>query len=107
MSPSVFVRRSAGIVWRQKALLQRCKQPMGTEATVVMQQSADKVRPLMVQTHLFRGHAMARADTTKRSKTRCQRSQRKLSAHSALHPRDCLIASVPGTLGYFHPVYLH
>jgi hypothetical protein len=44
------------------------------EATAVMQQSADKVRLLMVQIHLFRGHVAEVWDTTKAVKDRCQRS---------------------------------
>jgi hypothetical protein len=37
---------------RAKAL-QRCKQPMGTGGTLLMQQSADKGQTLMVQTFIY------------------------------------------------------
>jgi hypothetical protein len=49
--------------------------------TAVMQQSADKVRLLMVQTFIYSAvmYGAEVWDTTKAVKTRCQRSARKLS----------------------------
>jgi hypothetical protein len=68
----------------------RCKQPMVLEATAVMQQSADKVRLLMVQTFIYSAvmYGAEVWDTTKAVKDKMSAVKKALSI-LALHPRDC------------------
>jgi hypothetical protein len=73
------------------------------EATAVMQQSADKVRLLMVQTFIY--SAVWREVWTRTVSTRCQRRKESLRSILALHPETALLDVLYGTLGYFHPVY--
>jgi hypothetical protein len=91
----------------QQRRLQRCKQPMGTEATAVMQQSADKGQTAHgSDLHLFRGHVWRGSGTTKAVKDKMSAVVKKaLRSILALHPRDCSSDVLYGTLGYFHPVY--
>jgi hypothetical protein len=70
--------------WQTRAkALARCKQPMGfQEPLLVIQQSADKVRLLMVQTFIYSAVMYARKCGTRRRRSRDKMSAvvRKLSA---------------------------
>jgi hypothetical protein len=77
------------------------------EATAVMQQSADKVRLLMVQTFIYSA-VMYGAEVwdTKAVKDKMSAVVKKaLRSILALHPETALLTFCTGTLGYFHPVY--
>jgi hypothetical protein len=91
----------------RKAASARCKQPMGTEATAVMQQSADKGQTAH-GSDLHLPACMARKwDTTKAVKDKMSAVVKKaLRSILACIPETALLTFCTGTLGYFHPVYL-
>jgi hypothetical protein len=91
---------------RAKALA-RCKQPMGTGATAVMQQSADKGQTGFRPSSIPRSCMARKCGTRRRRSKRQDVSGRKKALRSilALHPETALLTFCTGTLGYFHPVY--